>query len=132
MQSGVQREWLLQLHAIGPVTAKLCVLATGRRCLVPAFWQAGRFQTRAKMAAQWLCTASRRQHGCDALVVEGHAALVQEALLGHLGRHGPQAELSALGAIAQFEKAGLVAKLAAARKRRERISLVKNRMREFR
>jgi len=35
----------------GPVTAKLCVLATGRRCLVPAFWQAGRFQTRAKMGA---------------------------------------------------------------------------------
>jgi hypothetical protein len=33
-------------------------------------------------------------------VVEGHAALVQEALLSHLGGYGAQAHLAALGSLA--------------------------------
>src|SRR5208283_5764931 len=54
----------------------------------------------------WICAriaaerASRRQHGRDALVVEWPAVFVQEALLGHLGRPGPPAELSAFGPLA--------------------------------
>jgi len=36
---------------------------------------------------------SRRQHGRDALVIERCASLIQEALLGQLGRHRPQAHL---------------------------------------
>lgn len=30
-------------HVSGPMTAKLCILATGRKCLVSALW-AGRLQ----------------------------------------------------------------------------------------
>jgi len=36
---------------IGPMTAKLCVLATGARCLIPRIWEAGRLQIRARMGA---------------------------------------------------------------------------------
>ena len=43
---------------------------------------------------------SRRQHGRDALVVEWCAALVEEALSSHCGRHRPQAHLSAFGLLA--------------------------------
>jgi len=34
-------------------------------------------------------------------VVERNASLVEEALLSHLGRHGPQAHLAALGPLAR-------------------------------
>ena len=47
-----------------------------------------------------LSAASRRQHGRDALVVEGCAAFVQEASCRQLGRYGSQAHLPALGLLA--------------------------------